>query len=394
MSDLSAYIALNVEFNLTGTPKLVLTDPNNYPSNISAGITGIISVKGPDCITQAGDWSKPDVVWISGILTPANKELRPSANKNFQEGNYTITYTINCAGYTPTTLTKTFYFQFCPPKLKLQQNFDVFTPDLNVTDITNYTVSNYAVGANSNSWSAQIGTIGLLTEINTNVFDLAYGGKYYDATYVISFSKTVIYQNSQYNWLSVLEQFGSTINTAADTPPQMDVLIQYLTALKTELDTSQQCDSTGCSGGLKCTYIYAEAILAHTQMRLCAGDLAVEDYVGQFIKLTHNGQTPAYVNTNTPISPYSLTFCKVGPGAGGVSNISIQSANFQPDGVTYKNVLLVPDNVSVFWNDIPRFIYQDQGEWQYVTGGIKILIPGFNANTANYHLELFIKQLN
>lgn len=394
MPDLSAYIAFNVEFNLTGSPKLVLTDPNNYPAGVAQGITGIFSIKQPDCITENGNWNTPDIVWISGMLEPANRPLRPSTNRNYQEGNYTITYTVNCAGYTPTTITKQFCFQFCPPKLRLQQNFDVFTPDLNITDATVYTVPNYNISSSSNSWSAQIGNIGTLNAANTNVFNLRINSNYYDATYAIAFSKTALYQSNIYPWLSVLYQFGQSINTSANTPPQMDVLVGYLTALKTVLDASQQCDPCKCDEGLKCTYLYAEAILAHTQMRLCSGDLAVEDYVNQFIKLTHNNQTPKYVNTNTVITPYVLTFCQSGPGTGGTAHISITNADFEADGVTYKNVLLVPDNVSVFWSDLPNYIYQDAGQWQYVSGGIKILIPGFNANENSYHIELDIKQLS
>lgn len=386
MADLSSYIALNVQFDLAGSPKLVFNDPNNYPSGVGQGVTGIISVKQPDCVNEAGNWATPDIVWISGAFSTAYKTLRPSSDCKFQTGRYVIVYTITCAGYTPTTLTYDFYFQFGVPCLKLIKNLDVFTPDLNITDSTNYVVSNFNILSSNNSWSAQIGSVGLINATNTNVFDLSYEGKYYDATYAISFSNTVNYQSTSYTWLSVLYQFGASINTSADTPPQMDVLVGYLTTLKTELDNSNCCDEQ-----LKQTYIFADCILFHIQARLCSGDLAVEDYVAQFIKLTHNGQTPMYVNTNTPINPYVLTFCQ--SGSGGTSHISITNVDFQSDGVTYLNDLLVPDNVSIFWSDIPNYIYQDVGQWQYVTGGIKILIPGFDARVNSYHFELDIKHL-
>lgn len=76
------------------------------------------------------------------------------------------------------------------------------------------------------------------------------------------------------------------------------------------------------------------------------------------------------------------------------SVISITSDDFSVDGVT----CVLPDlsgvNFEIFLNDINRFIYNEVGnqEWDYVVGGgFKILIPGFDANTADYHLYLFPK---
>lgn len=73
------------------------------------------------------------------------------------------------------------------------------------------------------------------------------------------------------------------------------------------------------------------------------------------------------------------------------ARISITSSDFQSDGVTYLNPHLVSDNTSIFLSDIPGYIYRTNSQWQYVSGGIKILIPGFNANLNSYHLEIDIK---
>lgn len=82
----------------------------------------------------------------------------------------------------------------------------------------------------------------------------------------------------------------------------------------------------------------------------------------------------------------------------GSNNISLTAANFQADGKTYLNPLLgVTNKVSVFWSDINNFIYEINGDWQYVSGpaGIKILNAGFNANTnPGVHVELLLKGLN
>lgn len=80
--------------------------------------------------------------------------------------------------------------------------------------------------------------------------------------------------------------------------------------------------------------------------------------------------------------------------------LAITSSDFEPDGITYINTDLVNNTFLLFWNDLPRFIYNAteaplQTEWQYqVGGGFQILIQGFDANTNDYHLYLFLKGLN
>lgn len=80
--------------------------------------------------------------------------------------------------------------------------------------------------------------------------------------------------------------------------------------------------------------------------------------------------------------------------------LAITSADFEPDGVTYINTDLVNNTFLLFWNDVPRFIYNAseapaQIEWQYrVGGGFEILMPGFDASANDYHLYLFLKGLN
>lgn len=78
----------------------------------------------------------------------------------------------------------------------------------------------------------------------------------------------------------------------------------------------------------------------------------------------------------------------------------ITSADFEPDGVTYIDTDLVNNKFLLFWNDLPRIIYNveqnpGQVEWQYVAGGgFEILIPGFDASANNYYLCLWLQGLN
>lgn len=72
------------------------------------------------------------------------------------------------------------------------------------------------------------------------------------------------------------------------------------------------------------------------------------------------------------------------------SPLSITQVDFQVDGKTYLNSD-INGNISIFWNDVNRFIYESNSEWRFVAGGIQILMPGFDATTNNYNLEIFIK---
>lgn len=85
----------------------------------------------------------------------------------------------------------------------------------------------------------------------------------------------------------------------------------------------------------------------------------------------------------------------------GDMQISITSADFESDGVTYigDGRIGITNKVSIFWSDLPNYIYESNGDWQYrsfgVLPGVRILNPAFNANTnPNYHLELSLKGIN
>lgn len=75
--------------------------------------------------------------------------------------------------------------------------------------------------------------------------------------------------------------------------------------------------------------------------------------------------------------------------------IFVQSSDFQPDGVTYLNTNLSFNKFHIFFDTLSGFIYVEDGQWSYVTGGgFKILIPGINATTQQLRLHLFLKGLN
>lgn len=76
------------------------------------------------------------------------------------------------------------------------------------------------------------------------------------------------------------------------------------------------------------------------------------------------------------------------------SIIPITSDDFESDGVTVSRSDLSGVQFEIFLNDLNRFVYNEVGnqEWDYVVGGgFKILLPGFDATTSDYHLYVFPK---
>lgn len=77
------------------------------------------------------------------------------------------------------------------------------------------------------------------------------------------------------------------------------------------------------------------------------------------------------------------------------NTIFVEDADFEPDGVTYINTILVNNKFYIYFDTLAGFIYDQDGQWEYHTGGgFKILIPGINANTQPLRLHLFLIGLN
>jgi len=78
-----------------------------------------------------------------------------------------------------------------------------------------------------------------------------------------------------------------------------------------------------------------------------------------------------------------------------VSNIYpfiITSANFEPDGVSYNNPLIVGDNLSIFIDEYNQQWLTAPASFIYTSTGIQITAPGFDANSNSY--TIMIQKLN
>jgi len=78
-----------------------------------------------------------------------------------------------------------------------------------------------------------------------------------------------------------------------------------------------------------------------------------------------------------------------GSGNGSVV-VELRSANFS-NATDCPLTTLAGKNLAIFWNDIPKYLDKEAGEWSDLPGGgFKVNISGFDATTNNYLLYAYV----
>lgn len=316
MSDLSQYIAFGIVLDNSGSsPVIRLIDTSAYPNGVAQNVKGCFQITQPDGITAGNsDFSAPDIYWNSGALVQASYPLRLANNQRFQNGGYLLTYTVEAAGYSDTTLTQTFLLNYTAPTLVLTPAFDNFTPSLKVTDATVYGQAGLNYISVSENWAGVINSVGGTEESVTGsgvTFDLAFGGSYYDAEYLITLTAIPQWQLAAAGpSVTIIDKLISLQETFySEIPPTLAELLASLTVLKSQLDAAQNNGNiygNSVYGNLLTTYNFAMSVYTHLIDRGQVGSLAgLSNYVYQLQQIFNNGITPPYTNTNTPIPAYN-----------------------------------------------------------------------------------------
>ena len=293
MPSLTPVISFNVKFLLGGAPSLQLTVVTTATTPLS--LVGYFDIIQPDGIKVSGNYTTPDITGASLSFTTL---LRLDALQSYQKGEYKITLNASHPSYTPGIFTRDFFLTYIPTTQVISEDFDLYTPSLKYTDKTIYPLSGYTTAVDTYSWSA-VTSAGSIIPSVTSIFDLVIGGNYYDAKYLVTYTKVIAYNAT---WLTIQYTYTYTKTGIAYTPQSMIVLLGYLTALKTSLDSAY------CSDLLQELYEKAEALYAHLRARVCAHDTAgLKNYFDQFYTLTHNYQPYFYINTNVAIPMYDFT---------------------------------------------------------------------------------------
>lgn len=365
MANLNDYIDFTATLAKSpSSSSIVLSDPDNYPAGVDVTLIGYFVITQPDTITITGSFAAPDIEWTGSELSTATKALRLRATGGFQQGTYSITYHVSAPGYDETVLTKTFDLSYASPTLEVTDNFDVFLPNLSVTDDTEYAQSGMDLDSVTRSWEATIISVeGTNQDINGSAatFDLSYLGSYYDSQYDVSLTATVTYiLESPDDWVTIEDEIEFEETYYAFIPPSIIELLEMLTDYKAEIDAANCICGTGCVDNctiLKNTYSLATSIYTHIVERGRAGVTeGLDAYVLQLQKLLSNCVTPAYENTNEVIPPYdwgsggsggtNFTFYKqmiVGSGVGGAPAVG---------ATTYVDALLINKSVVTFLDSL------------------------------------------
>lgn len=311
MPDLSAYISIAVVLDNSGvSPVIRIIDNSAYPVGVDQQIAGILSITEPDMVTdENSDFGNPNIYWSAGALVQASRPLRLANNNRFQNGGYSIKYSVRCPGYSDTVLLKTFVLDYTAAVPVMTPAFDNFTPSLKVVDATSYGVAGLNFISANQQWTGLIRSVlGTNRAINGTgiTFDLVYTGNYYDSAYDINLISTVTYQLPDISIsVTVIDKLVVPQETFyAEIPPTLQQLLDGLTLLKSQLDAALNNQNTYLS--LLTTYNYAVAIYTHLIDRGSIGSLSgLSDYVYQLQKIFNHGVQPIYVNTNGIIPPYN-----------------------------------------------------------------------------------------
>jgi len=305
-------VSFTVKFDLTGTPKLVLTDTTSSPP---VDLVGIFSIMQPDGYERVGDIDDPDITEPGGSF---EFDLTLDENGNVQCGEYIIIFSAAAAGYLSTDYTRQFDLDYEPVELDLVEYFDVFTPELKYNDETDYTRDGYSNGSVTRDWSAFSDPTNFIYGTDQE-FDIVYLGNYYDAAYSITFAATLLYTHDTYSWLTIEESISDDFATYAMTPPTIEELVNQLSELRETIATLDRTCRERCDKIMDFTY--AESLLGHIVRKSCLSLTdGIFDDLKQLITILNDNHIPTYVELNAPIEPYDTsTLCGSGGGGGGGS---------------------------------------------------------------------------
>jgi len=289
-------LSFNVRFDLSGAPILILTDASTLP----AGAVGRFIITTPDGYTRTGSFSTPDITSSGGAFS---YNMNPAADGGVQCGNYNIIYEVITTDLVVTTFTRQFNFQYTPKVLNIVDDFDVFTPDLDIIDSTNYAIGGYT-NTITRSWSVVSTPTGTLTGSGASI-DLRFNNSYFDANYTVTFYATLIYTSQTSAWLTIRDILTKTYTTYAATPPTPQTLVDQIHDLKVKWDqAANECQE---QDQLKEDFEFAQALFKHIidRVLIVQTDGIYED-IRDLIRILNNYQIPAYTPTNLPIQPYDV----------------------------------------------------------------------------------------
>lgn len=336
-------ISFNVKFDLTGTPAMVITDTSTH----GLTRTAIFKITQPDNYTVEGDWDTPD---LDILDTEFSTPLRLASDGYPQCGNYVIEMTVDSGGYTPTTFTRSFAFDWKQPEVVIQQNLDVFTPQLILVDSTVYAVAGFNVVVTNLNWTANSTPTGPLVGTGYS-FSLISGGQFYSADYTATHTALGTYTSIANPWLTVLFDVYWTEAFSVSAPPTLSEIVGLINDLNGD-DCASCCSSK---------FVEAMALYQLIVNQLMTGNTTnIYNNLQQLLVLIGGSTTNI---TNISIPPYEINTGGVSPTPVSGYAVTIGNGTANSYAITH-NLNSTDIHIQVFDLANGEKVYMDQ----FITG--------------------------
>jgi len=249
-------VDFSIQFDLTSTPKLKVSDMSTYDSG-QKGVKVYIQITRPDgIIRKLPALSSPDiegnVIYFSGSAGLIHKTydytlpLSPSDGQ-VSKGSYKVEYSYTVGDATPVKKTKTISYDFNKIVLTSFQDINEFTPLVKVKDTTpSYNVTNYTLSKINRLFVAQNGKSGssISNQITQGLttadreFSLADdSSKLYDTKYTVDLEVNLIHIHKNYSWFSVKSKSQKKDIVKVFAVPTKLEMISYFNSLRNLVET-------------------------------------------------------------------------------------------------------------------------------------------------------------
>lgn len=245
----SVSIDFTVLFDLTSTPKLVVTDTSTY-SKAQTGVKIYLKITRPDGIVRNHQAEGvADITGDSGSLPVFNSYNLPLSPTDGQvsQGSYKIEYSLTVGDATPVVKTKTISYDYKKIQLTTFQDINEFTPLVKVKDTTpSYDVTNYTLTSISRLFKGQnnVNNSSIndqTTTANTSSareFSLAdSNSKLYDNKYTVDLEVTLNHTHKTFSWFSVKSKSTKKDIVKIHKVPTKLEMISYFNTLRNLMET-------------------------------------------------------------------------------------------------------------------------------------------------------------
>jgi len=240
-------IDFTIQFDLTSTPKLKVTDNSTYTA-AQTGVNVYIKITRPDGIVREFDANASDITGDSGSL-PVYEFVLPLSPTDGQvsKGSYKVEYNFTVGDADTVKATKTIDFNYKKIILTTFQDINEFTPLVKVKDTTpSYDVTNYSLNSISRVFSGQnnVGGSSISNQTTTanTTADREYSladsaSKLYDNKYIVDLEVTLTHTHSTYSWFSVISKSTKRDVVKIFKVPTKIEMISYFNTLRNLVET-------------------------------------------------------------------------------------------------------------------------------------------------------------